>query len=81
MFVRGDSEINHDLAVLSLLETAQNNNLRFNPDVIQFKTQKYVFYRQLLISDGMNVDPKKVVLSGTWIYQSINGKLRASKAC
>ena len=35
IFSKGNSEINHDIAVLSLLETAQNNNLKFNPDKIQ----------------------------------------------
>ena len=31
---KGDSEINHDIAVLSLLEAAQNNNLKFKPGKI-----------------------------------------------
>ena len=35
---KGDSEINHDKVFLSLLETAQNNSLKLNPDKIEFKT-------------------------------------------
>ena len=38
VMAKGDNVINHDRAVLSLLETTQNNNLKFNPDKIQFKT-------------------------------------------
>ena len=37
---KGDSEINHDMAVLSLPETVSNNNLKFDPEKIQFKTRE-----------------------------------------
>ena len=39
VLAEGDSEINHDITVLSLLDTALNNNLKFSPDKIQFKTK------------------------------------------
>ena len=32
---KGDSEMNHDIAVFSLLETAQQDNLKFKHDKIQ----------------------------------------------
>ena len=38
-----DSETNHDIAVLSLLETAFNINLKFNHDKIQLKTRECKF--------------------------------------
>ena len=37
---KGDSKTNHDMAVLSLLETAQNNSLKCNPHRIQDKKVK-----------------------------------------
>ena len=55
-----DSKISHDVAVLSLLETAQTNNLRFNPDKIQDKTRQCMFLWQFHTPDGMRVDTKKV---------------------
>ena len=35
VLAKADSEINHDVAVLSLLDTPKNKNLNFNPDKIQ----------------------------------------------
>ena len=40
---KGDEEISHDVAVLSLLQTAQSTNLKFNPDKIEFKTKECRF--------------------------------------
>ena len=43
ILAKGGSEINDDTAVISLLQTAKNNILRFNPDKIQFKKREQVF--------------------------------------
>ena len=59
VLAKRDSEINHYIAVLSLPQTAQNNNLKFNLDKIQFKIRESKFSGQLLTPDGMHVDPKK----------------------
>ena len=32
VLAKGESERNYDIAVLSLLETGQNNNLKYDPD-------------------------------------------------
>ena len=55
----GDSEINHDVAVLSLLKTGWNNNLNFNLDKIHFKTRECKLFGQFT-QVSMSVDPKKV---------------------
>ena len=52
--------MSHDAALLSLLETAQSNNLKFNPNKIEFKMKKYKFLGQLLTPEGMIIDQKKV---------------------
>ena len=40
LLAKEDDEISHDVAVLSLLKTAQSTNLKFNPDRIQFKMKE-----------------------------------------
>lgn len=36
-FIYGKSEQEHDQRILNVLDTAGDNNLRFNPDKFQFK--------------------------------------------
>ena len=36
-FIYGKSEQEHDQHILNVLDTARDNNLRFNPDKFQFK--------------------------------------------
>ena len=48
VLAKGDDETSHDVAVLNLLKTAQSNNLKFNPDDIQFKMKECEFFGQLL---------------------------------
>ena len=43
ILTKKDGEINHDMAVLSLLETAQNKKLKFIPNKIQFKRRECKF--------------------------------------
>ena len=55
-----DSEINYDIAVLSLLKTTRSTNLNFNTDKIQFKTWECNFFGHLLTPEGMSIDLNKV---------------------
>ena len=41
VFAKGDKKISHDVAVLGIVKMVQSNNLKFNPDKIQFKTKEY----------------------------------------
>ena len=43
ILAKGNSGTNHDIAVLNLTEMAINNNLKFNPDNIQLKTESANF--------------------------------------
>ena len=56
----GKDEVEHDAAVISLLETARANNLAFNAKKFTFKSQDCPFFGGHLTSDGYKVDPKKV---------------------
>ena len=57
---KGNDETGHDVAVLSLHKTAQSNNLKFNPDKIEFKMKECKFFVQLLIQEGMSINQKEV---------------------
>ena len=56
LLAKGDSEVSHDLAVFSLLGTAQSNNLKFNTDKIQFKMKECKFFGQLLTMEEMSIN-------------------------
>ena len=60
VLAKGDSEINHNLAVLSLLEIAQSNNLKFGADKVQFRTRECNFFGKLLTSEWMRINLNKV---------------------
>jgi hypothetical protein len=56
----GDTIISHDIALLKLLHSARLNGIKFNPDKMQFRTQECHFFGEILTSQGMVCDPKKV---------------------
>ena len=60
VLAKEDDETSYDVAVLSLLETAQSNNLKFNPEKMQLKTKECKFLGHLLIPAGMRIHKKKV---------------------
>ena len=60
VLAKGDSEINHDIAVLRILKTAHRKNIKFNADTIQFKMRECKFFGQLLILEGMSINLMKV---------------------
>ena len=79
VLAKGDDEMGNDVAVLNLLETAGNNNVKFNPDKIQFKIKEGKFFGQLLTPEDMSIDPEKLMPSGRWMHHSVRRKWRASK--
>ena len=56
----GATEAQHDAAVITLLETARANHIKFNPAKFVFKSQDYKFFGGHLTPEGYKVDPKKV---------------------
>ena len=60
VLAKWNDETRHDVAVLSLLKTAQSKNLKLNPNKIQFKMKECQFFGQLLTQEGMSIDQKKV---------------------
>ena len=56
----GNEETTHDVAVITLLETARVNNLTFNANKFVFKSQDCVFFGGNLTPAGYRMDPEKV---------------------
>ena len=60
ILTHGETEIQHDGKLLTLLETARMNNLLLNPDKIQFKSTDYKFFGHRLTPEGLKSDLEKV---------------------
>ena len=60
VLAKGDNEISHDIAILSMLEMAQSSDLKFNPDKIEIMMKACRFLGKLLTPEGMSIVPKKV---------------------
>ena len=60
ILTHGDTEVQHDGRLLTLLETARMNNLSLNPDKIQFKSTDCNFFGHRLTPEGLKPDPEKI---------------------
>ena len=60
ILTHGETEIQHDGRLLTLLETARMNNLSLNPNKIQFKSTDCKFFGHRLTPEGLKLDPEKV---------------------
>ena len=59
-FIFDTIETNHDDHILSVLNTARKNNIRFNPEKFQFKVAEASFLGMKWTPKGLKVDEKKV---------------------
>ena len=50
----------HDQHMLSVLDTAQDNNVQLNPDKFQFKVDQTSFLGLMWIPDGLRADNLKI---------------------
>ena len=60
ILTHGETEIQHDGRLLTLLETARMSNLLLNPDKIQFKSTDGKFFGHRLTPEGLKPDLEKV---------------------
>ena len=58
--ISGDTQETHDKNLLYMLHLAGQNNLKFNPKKLQFRTTKCKFFGQILTPEGIQIDPDKV---------------------
>ena len=55
-FVYGKSEKEHDQHILNVFDTAGDNNVRLNPDKVQFKVDQTSFWGFTWTPDGLRAD-------------------------
>ena len=86
ILTHGETEVQHNGRLLTLLETARMNNLSLNPDKIQFKSTDCKFFGHRLTPEGLKLDPKKVkaivkmpALQSIQSLQSFNGMVNYLK--
>ena len=86
ILTHGETEIQHDGRLLTLLETARMNNLSLNPDKIQFKSTDWKFFGHRLTPEGLKQDPEKIKaivkmppLQSIQSLQSFNGMVNYLK--
>ena len=60
ILTHGETEVQHDGRLLTLLETARMNNLSLNSDKIQFKSTDCKFFGHRLTPEGLKPDPEKI---------------------
>ena len=82
----GETKIQHDGRLLTLLETARMDNLLLNPDKIHFKSTDWKFFGHRLTPEGLKPDPEKVKaivqmppLQSIQSLQSFNGMVNYLK--
>ena len=60
ILTHGQTEVQHNGTLLTLLETARMNNFSLNPNKIQFKSTDSKFFGHRLTPEGLKPDPEKV---------------------
>ena len=58
-FVHGEDELTHDRNIINILETARQNNVKFNPVKFQFKVNEASFFGMTWTPNGLKPDQKK----------------------
>ena len=64
-FVYGKSEKGYDQHILNVLDAAGDNNVRFNPDEVQFKVDQTSFWEFTWTPDGLRADDLKIKQAST----------------
>lgn len=59
-FIYDKSEAEHDQHILDILDTARENNVRFNPDNFQFKVEVTSFFTFTWTPGGIKPDDHKI---------------------
>ena len=59
-FIYVKSEKGHDQHILNVLDTAGDNNVRFNPDKVQFRVNQTSFWVFMWTPDGLKADDLKI---------------------
>ena len=60
VMIHGESNIQHDMHLLQVLNKCREIRLKLNPDKCQFGEKEVQFYGNIISSDGVKPDPMKV---------------------
>ena len=60
IMIHGESDIQHDMHLLQVLNKCREIGLKLNPDKCQFGEKEVQFYGNIISSDGVKPDPMKV---------------------
>ena len=71
ILTQGETEVQHDGRLLTLLETARMNNLSLTPDEIQFKSTDCKFFGHRLTPEGPK-NLNKVIERSQWYSRIID---------
>ena len=58
--VYGSDPVQHDAALLLLLESARRNGIKFNASKMQFRVERCAFFGEILTPEGLEPDPSKL---------------------
>ena len=78
ILTHGDTKIQHDIRLLTLLETARMDNLSLNPNKIQFKSTDCKFFGHRLTPEGLKPDPEKIKAIVDMNHHSLSSLFRVS---
>lgn len=60
MIIAGKDEIEHDQILKKVMDRANDKNVKFNPDKLQFKVKEVKYMGGIIGSDGLKADPEKI---------------------
>lgn len=81
MIVATDTEDDHDIALRSIMEMAQQNNSKFNKGKIKFECSELVFLDNVVSEAGLNLMKKKSKPSMECLHQSVRKMCSESWEC
>ena len=59
LIIAGKDEAEHDKVVRAVMKRATDNNVKFNPDEIQFKVPSLMYMESIITDRGLRSDPGK----------------------
>ena len=76
LIIAGNDEAVHDKVVCALIKRATANNVKFNPDKIQFKVLSVTYMGSIITDQGLQSDPAKVQAIVDYPHPKDKGDLR-----
>ena len=75
LIIAGNDEEDHDKVVRAVMKRATDNNVKFNPDKIQFKVPSVTYMGSIITDQGLPSDPAEVQASVDYPHPKDKGDL------